>query len=75
MRTLIRGGWVVGYQEPTHTLIRNGVVVFEEDRILHVGKAFEGSVDREIDARDKLISPGFIDTHVHSGHRDSIRCA
>jgi cytosine/adenosine deaminase-related metal-dependent hydrolase len=73
MRTLIRGGWVVGYKEPTHTLIPDGVVVFEDDRIVHVGKTFEGTVDRQIDAADKLVSPGFIDTHVHSGHRASHR--
>ena len=73
MRTLIRGGWVVGYREPTHTLIRIGVVVFEDDTIIHVGKTFEGTIDREIEAWDHLISPGFIDTHVHSGHRASHR--
>jgi cytosine/adenosine deaminase-related metal-dependent hydrolase len=38
-----------------------------------VGPKFEGPVDREIGAKDKLVSPGFIDTHVHSGHRASHR--
>ena len=47
--------------------------MFEDDRIVHVGPRFDGAVDREIDARDKLVSPGFIDTHVHSGHRASHR--
>ena len=73
MRTLVRGGWIVGYAAGAHTLVRDGVVVFEEDRIVHVGPRFDGAVDREIDARDKLVSPGFIDTHVHSGHRASHR--
>src|SRR5215468_6646353 len=73
MRTLVRGGWVVGFAGGGHTLVRDGVVAFEDDRIVHVGPRFDGTVDREIDARDKLVCPGFIDTHVHSGHRASHR--
>jgi cytosine/adenosine deaminase-related metal-dependent hydrolase len=73
MRTLIRGGWIVGFAGRTHTLVREGVLVYEDDRVLHVGTRFEGAVDREIDARGKLVAPGFIDTHVHSGHRASHR--
>jgi 5-methylthioadenosine/S-adenosylhomocysteine deaminase len=72
-RTLIRGGWVVGYSRDSHVLWRDGVVVYEGDRVLHVGSRFEGQIDREIDARGKLVAPGFIDTHVHSGHRASHR--
>jgi cytosine/adenosine deaminase-related metal-dependent hydrolase len=56
-----------------HTLLRDGVVVYEGRKIIHVGKAFEGRVDRVIEASDKLVCPGFIDTHVHSGHRASHR--
>src|SRR6266446_7898423 len=37
MRTLVRGGWVVGFAGHTHTLIPDGVVVYENDRVLHVG--------------------------------------
>lgn len=73
MRTMIRGGWVVGFREPTHTLVPDGLVVYEDDRVIHVGRSFEGRVDREIDARSMLVSPGFIDTHVHCGHRASHR--
>ena len=57
MRTLISGGWVVGFSGTTHTLIPNGVVVFEDDSIVHVGPDFDGTFDREIDARGKLVSP------------------
>ena len=73
MRTLLRGGWIVGYQGSTHALLRDGVVVFEEGRILHVGSKFDGAVDREIDAAGMLVAPGFIDMHVHGGHRASHR--
>ena len=73
MRTLIRGGWVVGNSGATHTLIRDGVVVYEDETIVHVGAEFDGQVDREIDASSKLVSPGFIDTHIHSGHRAADR--
>src|SRR5437899_9025487 len=73
MRSKSEATWVVGYERGQHTLLRDAEVVFEGNTILHVGKAFEGRVDRVIDAKDKLVSPGFIDTHVHSGHRASHR--
>ena len=73
MRTVVRGGWVVGFSERTHTLIPDGVVVYEDDRVAYVGRRFDGRADAEIDARGKLVCPGFIDTHVHSGHRASHR--
>jgi 5-methylthioadenosine/S-adenosylhomocysteine deaminase len=73
MRTLIRGQWIVANQGRGHTLLRDGVVVFEGKHIIHVGKTFDGPVERTIDAGSKLVCPGFIDTHVHSGHRASHR--
>lgn len=73
MRTRIRGGWVVGYKDDHHTLIRDGEIVYEGDRIIHVGRAFDGEVDETIDADGMLVSPGFIDTHVHAGYQASHR--
>jgi len=73
MRTAITGGWVVGHDGGRHTLICDGVVVFEGNKIVHVGKTFPGRVDNTIDATGKLVAPGFIDSHVHSGHRASHR--
>src|SRR5712692_11886836 len=66
MRTLIEGGWVVGYSGSGHELIPNGCVVFEDDRVVHVGPRFEGPVDRRVDAAGKLVSPGLINCHLHA---------
>jgi len=73
MRTKIEATWIVGHENGEHRLIRDGAVVYEGNKILHVGRGFEGRVDKTINAKGKLVAPGFIDTHVHSGHRASHR--
>ena len=73
MRTLIKGRWVVGHDDRGLTLVPNGCVVVEGKHVIFVGQSFEGTVDETIDASDHLVAPGFIDTHVHSGHRASHR--
>jgi cytosine/adenosine deaminase-related metal-dependent hydrolase len=73
MRTKIEATWIVGHARGEHQLIRDGVVVYEDNTIVYVGRNFEGHVDKTIDAKGKLVAPGFIDTHVHSGHRASHR--
>jgi cytosine/adenosine deaminase-related metal-dependent hydrolase len=73
MRTKIEATWIVGYENGGHRLLRDGVLVYEGNRILHLGRDFDGTVDKVIDARGKLVCPGFVDTHVHSGHRASHR--
>jgi Cytosine deaminase and related metal-dependent hydrolases len=67
MRTVIRGGWVVGSDGTSHTLVRDGVVIVEDDLIHSIETEYDGRADLEIDARDSLVSPGLIDTHVHPG--------
>ena len=73
MRTRVTCGWLVAHADEHHTLWRNAELVYEGNTVQFVGERFEGAVDHEIDARDKLVAPGFIDTHVHSGHRASHR--
>jgi 5-methylthioadenosine/S-adenosylhomocysteine deaminase len=73
MRTKIRASWIVAHEMGKHALIREGELVFEDAKILYVGKRFDGPVDKIIDAPGGLVAPGFIDTHVHSGHRASHR--
>lgn len=69
MRTRITGGWIVGYDPDldSHYLLQDGVVVIDGETIAFVGDQDDSPVDREIDARGKVVSPGFINTHVHAG--------
>jgi cytosine/adenosine deaminase-related metal-dependent hydrolase len=57
----------VAFDGRGHRLLRDGVVVVEGDRILHVGPRFEGAVDETVDARDRVLTPGLISTHAHIG--------
>src|SRR5215470_17783155 len=66
MKTLIEGGWVVAYDGKSHVVHEQGNVVYENDRIVHAGGAYTGAVDARLSARGKLVSPGFINTHVHT---------
>ncbi|MBI3001249.1 MAG: amidohydrolase family protein [Deltaproteobacteria bacterium] len=67
MKTLIQGGYAVGLNGKEHEVIKDGVVIFERDRVLYAGKQYAEPVDKKIDAKGCLVSPGFIDTHFHSG--------
>lgn len=67
MITLIRGGWVVAFQDGRHRVIPGGEVAFEEDRVLHAGGRWDGRADRIVDAAGMLVSPGFINAHAHIG--------
>ena len=65
--TLINGGWIVAFDGERHRILRDGVVVYRGDTIIHVGASYEGPVDHTIDARGRLVSPGLINAHVHVG--------
>jgi len=64
-RTCIEGGLIVAFDGAEHRLLRDGVLVYESDRIVHVGRAYSGPRDRTIDARGKLVIPGQISGHAH----------
>jgi cytosine/adenosine deaminase-related metal-dependent hydrolase len=63
---IIENGTVVGFDGEHHRILKDGVVVFDEEKILHVGKSYTGKVDERVDARGRMVAPGFINTHCHS---------
>jgi cytosine/adenosine deaminase-related metal-dependent hydrolase len=61
MRTRLTADWVVGHEAGRHCLIQGGQVVYENDRIVFVGRDFPGAVDESHACGAALIAPGFID--------------
>ena len=66
MKTLIEDGWVVAWNGTCHEVYERGAVVYEGDRVVHAGGPYAGAVDARVSASGKLVSPGFINTHVHT---------
>lgn len=68
MRTRIRGRFLIGFDQETndHVIYENGELVYEGDSIIFTGHHYPGRVDKEIDAGNSVISPGFIDLNALS---------
>jgi cytosine/adenosine deaminase-related metal-dependent hydrolase len=64
-RTRINAGHIIAAQNGQHRHLRNGVVVYEGDSIVHVGPTFDGDADQTIDVPNGIVTPGFINTHAH----------
>jgi 5-methylthioadenosine/S-adenosylhomocysteine deaminase len=63
--TLYRAGFIVAFQHGEHRILRDGCLVVEDDRIRYVGPSYDEPVDRVVDVPDRIITPGFINTHAH----------
>jgi cytosine/adenosine deaminase-related metal-dependent hydrolase len=65
---LLSGGTVVTMDEQRR-IIRDGAVLVQDDQIAYVGKADDArnitEAEHNLDAKDMLVLPGLIDTHVH----------
>ncbi len=66
MLTGIKGKWIIAHDGEKPRLLRDGVVIIEDKKIKHVGKSYNGKVDKWIDASKHVVTPGFIATHVHA---------
>ena len=65
MKIGIEGGIIVAFDGEKNRLLRDGVIVLEEDKIVHIGKSYSGNIDKKIDASKRLVIPGFVNIHSH----------
>ncbi len=55
-------------------VFRQGVdVVFEGDKITHVGRGYAGHADVTVPGRDRMVMPGLVDIHSHPEHEPAYR--
>ena len=71
MAILIKSAdWVVT-MNPERRIFTDGAIAIEGDRIVDIGKtdkvARKFKAQKVVDAAGKIVFPGLIDTHVHSG--------
>lgn len=69
MRCHIRNAdWAVLWDgESSQQVYKTGCdIVFDDDRIVHVGSAWAGDADNVVDGRGRLIIPGLVNIHCHS---------
>jgi cytosine/adenosine deaminase-related metal-dependent hydrolase len=72
--TLIRNAdWLVAWTGTEHTYLRGADLVFRDDRIVFVGKAYEGEADTVIDGTGRMIMPGLVNVHSHPTHEPAYR--
>ena len=59
--------WIIGWDAASgqHGYLRDGDVVWEDDRLIQVGGRYEGHADREIDGARRLVMPGLVNIHCH----------
>jgi len=63
VKVLIKNGSVI---DGTGSALINADVLIDGDTIIGVGKFSDVDVDRVIDAKNRVIAPGFIDMHSHA---------
>lgn len=60
---------IVGYDENRkgHAYIADGDIAFDTGGFIHVGGRYEGAFTHEMSGKDKMVLPGFVNVHCHSG--------
>jgi cytosine/adenosine deaminase-related metal-dependent hydrolase len=74
--TLVKNAeWAIVWDagEKCHVYRKNIDVVFDNERITHVGPGFTGAADATVDGRGLMAMPGLVNIHSHLGHEPAYR--
>ena len=66
-KILIRCGTLIAFDGTRHRLVRDTELVVEEDKVHAIGDENEGPFDKIIDATNKIVLPGYVNVHTHTG--------
>ncbi len=69
----IRASYVIVPENGSQTVLRDKTVVVCGDRIDRICDRYNGPADVTIDAEGRMLSPGFINAHVHTGAATYVR--
>jgi 5-methylthioadenosine/S-adenosylhomocysteine deaminase len=72
----IAGARYVVTMDGTRRVIQDGAILIEGQRIARIGKTAElqaVAADQVIDARDMVVTPGFINNHMHISYAHAVR--
>ena len=61
----INAKMIVAFQHDSHRILQDGCLIIEGNHITHIGTTYDGAVDETIDATNRIVTPGFINTHAH----------
>ena len=67
MSILIRGSRILAMDAEHGSTPFTGDILIENDRIAGIGKLGDVAADTVIDGRDRLVMPGLVNGHLHSG--------
>lgn len=60
-------GWLIAWIDGEHVVVRGGTLVIDGDTVIYAGGPSDIAVDEVIDARDRIVAPGFVSVHNHAG--------
>ena len=72
----IEGARFIITMDPERRIIRDGSLVIQGQNIIQVGKAedlVDIQADRVIDAKDMVVTPGFVNGHMHISYAHATR--